>query len=332
MTVNPQEFNERSQALYRPGLHRYALLVAASTFVLIFAGGLVTSTGSGLAVPDWPLSFGQVFPEMTGGVLFEHGHRMVAATVGMMTIGLFVWALSSHARKSVKVLAGCALAAVVIQGLLGGLTVLMKLPPAVSVAHASLAQLFLCSTVALAVMTGPGWDARPLKKSSNQESVPLTTLGLAATVTVFGQLVLGAVMRHTNAGLAIPDFPLAFGKIIPPLNTATVQIHFAHRVWAVVVCGVVGLLAMLIVRRRRREPRFYWPAFSLLGLLVTQVTLGGLTVLLKRAVVPTTLHVLVGGMILAFTFLITMKLYRETWLLGLQSSAGLQNAAEGAPA
>lgn len=287
------------------GLHRYALAVSGCTFALIFAGGLVTSTGSGLAVPDWPLSFGQFFPEMKGGVLFEHGHRMVAAGVGLLTIGLYVWTLAAKARKSVKLLAGCALGAVVLQGLLGGLTVLMKLPPAVSVAHACLAQLFLCATVAVAAMTGPGWD-RP-SPAAGGGGVPLRALALAATVAVFGQLILGAVMRHTHAGLAIPDFPLAFGRIVPPLGDAAVRIHFAHRAWAVVVGILTVWLATKILVSHRDEPRLARPAALLLALLAAQITLGAFTVWTRKAVVPTTFHVLGGAMVLAATFLITLR-------------------------
>ena len=137
-------------------LHRSTVAVAAATLVLIFVGGLVTSTGSGLAVPDWPLSFGQVFPPMVGGVLYEHGHRMVAAFVGMLTVTLVVLYTRWEPRRWVRWLARGALAAVILQGLLGGLTVLLRLPTAVSVAHACLAQAFLCVMVTLAVCTAQG--------------------------------------------------------------------------------------------------------------------------------------------------------------------------------
>src|SRR5712671_400331 len=105
-------------------LHRFAVFVSGATFVLVFVGGLVTSTGSGLAVPDWPLSFGMVFPPMVGGVLFEHGHRMVAAAVGALVGALYVWTIVGKRRPPVSTLAACALGTVVLQGLLGGLTVL----------------------------------------------------------------------------------------------------------------------------------------------------------------------------------------------------------------
>ena len=105
--------------MQEPWLHRFAVLTAASTLFLIFAGGLVTSTGSGLAVPDWPLSYGQLMPPMVGGVFFEHGHRMVAATVGFLTLILSCWIFARERRRWVGWLAACALAAVVLQGLLG---------------------------------------------------------------------------------------------------------------------------------------------------------------------------------------------------------------------
>jgi hypothetical protein len=141
------------------GLHRFAVLTAGATFVLLFIGGLVTSTGSGLAVPDWPLSFGMVFPPMVGGVLFEHGHRLAASAVGILTVALALWTVVGDQRPAVRALGLLALLAVVLQGVLGGVTVLYKLPLAVSVTHACLAQVFFCLTVTLAVLTGTGWSA-----------------------------------------------------------------------------------------------------------------------------------------------------------------------------
>src|SRR5215467_8308317 len=142
-------------------VHRFAVLTAGATLVLIFIGALVTSTGSGLAVPDWPLSFGQVFPPMVGGVLFEHGHRLVAAFVGVLTVTLMVLLTQWEPRAWVRWLACGAVLAVLLQVTLGGMTVLWRLPLAVSVTHACLAQAFLCLVVALAVCTAPGWLARP---------------------------------------------------------------------------------------------------------------------------------------------------------------------------
>ena len=138
-------------------LHRYAVLVAGATFLLILAGALVTSNDAGLAVPDWPLSYGGLTPPMVGGIFYEHGHRLVAATVGLMTIGLAVWLWRREPRRWVRLLGWAALGTVVVQGILGGITVLYYLPPAVSIAHACLAQFFFCCTVSLAVFTSPSW-------------------------------------------------------------------------------------------------------------------------------------------------------------------------------
>src|SRR6185369_6198627 len=121
-------------------LHLYSIVVACSTFLLVIAGGLVTSTGSSLSVPDWPLSFGQVFPKMEGGVLYEHGHRMIAATVGLLVSVLTVWLLKAESRRWVRRLGVAAFLAVVAQGVLGGITVLFRLPLLVSMGHACLAQ------------------------------------------------------------------------------------------------------------------------------------------------------------------------------------------------
>src|SRR2546428_4772124 len=137
------------------GLHRLAVATAGATLVLLFLGGLVTSTGSGLAVPDWPLSFGQVFPPMVGGVLFEHGHRLEATAVGCLTVVLALWTVVGEARASVRALGLLALLAVVLQGVLGGVTVLYKLPLALSVQHPRLPPALFSLTVALPILTRP---------------------------------------------------------------------------------------------------------------------------------------------------------------------------------
>ena len=137
-------------------IHRFAVFTAGFTFLLIVAGALVTSTGSGLAVPDWPLSFGQYFPEMTGGVFFEHGHRMIAGTVGILTTVLAVWLWVKEKRRWICWLGTGAWLAVITQAVLGGITVLHKLPTIVSASHAVLAQIFFCSLIAVAFFTRPG--------------------------------------------------------------------------------------------------------------------------------------------------------------------------------
>lgn len=288
------------------GLHRLAVVTAMATAALLFVGGLVTSTGSGLAVPDWPLSFGQVFPPMVGGVLFEHGHRLAAAAVGCLTLALALWTVLAEPRPGVRALGLLALFAVVLQGVLGGVTVLYKLPVAVSVTHACLAQLFFCLTVTLAVVTGRRWiDARPHPTAAVQPT--LSVLAGAATAIVFLQVLLGAIMRHLGAGLAIPDFPLAFGRVVPPLVTPYIAVHFAHRVGALIATIAVAWPVVRVMRQHRSEPALQRPTLVASGLLLLQWTLGALIIWSRRAVVPTTAHLVVGAGILASCLVLALR-------------------------
>ncbi|MGQ4809304.1 Heme A synthase [Candidatus Entotheonellaceae bacterium PAL068K] len=290
-------------------VHRLAVCTAAATLGLIFVGGLVTSTGSGLAVPDWPLSFGQVFPPMVGGVLFEHGHRMVAAFVGMLTVTLVVLLSVWEPRRWVRWLGRGALLVVVLQGLLGGITVLLRLPTVVSVAHACLAQVFLCLTVSLAICTAPSWDARRVVYVDTQQP-SLRLLATGSTILIYLQLIVGAWMRHTGAGLAIPDFPLAFGRLIPPLESPAVMIHFLHRLGAVAVTiGIVWTVAR-VLKQHGMEIGLRRPAVGLVSLLLVQLCLGAVTIWTRRAVLPMTAHVAVGAAVLAISFFLTIRVYR----------------------
>jgi cytochrome c oxidase assembly protein subunit 15 len=296
---------------HAPGLHRFAVLTAGATFVLLFLGGLVTSTGSGLAVPDWPLSFGQVFPPMVGGVLFEHGHRLAATVVGSLTVVLAIWTVIRESRPGVRTLGLFALLAVVLQGVLGGVTVLYKLPLAVSVTHACLAQAFFCITVALALVTGPGWGALGAR-SAIATSPSLVVLAAGTTTLLFTQILLGALMRHMGAGLSIPDFPLAFGRVIPPLATSHIAVHFAHRVGALVVAVAVGGTVTQVLRHHGSEPALRRPALLAASLLLLQVTLGALTIWSGRAVLPTTMHLVVGAALLATSLVLALRAGRLT--------------------
>jgi len=290
-------------------LHRYAVLTACATFLLIFVGGLVTSTGSGLSVPDWPLSYGQVFPAMQGGVLYEHGHRMVAAFVGLLTVILAVWVWRKEPRRWVRWLAAAALMAVILQGVLGGLTVLLGLPLLVSVFHACLAQAFFASTVVLAVVTRPSW-VRPASSAAGSVALSAVRLAGLTTFAVYVQLVLGAVMRHMGAGLAIPDFPLAFGKLIPPILSERVLIHFVHRLGAVTVAALVIWTAVRMLRQTPRQDAIVRSSILLLVLLAGQMTLGALAVLSRLSVLPTTAHVAGGAALLATALFLTLRSYR----------------------
>jgi heme a synthase len=295
-------------------LHRFALFLACCTAFLIFVGGLVTSTESGLSVPDWPTTYGWnmfLFPysKWVGGIFYEHSHRMVASFVGFLTVVLTVWVWIKEKRAWVRWLSTAALGAVVLQGVLGGLTVLFLLPPPVSTLHACLAQTFFCLIIAMAVVTSPGWKHGLPAIKSRAESVPLQTLCAATTGAVYLQLILGALMRHTNAGLAIPDFPLALGHIIPPFTSNKVIIHFAHRVGAVIVTTMIVWTFSRIARSYSDHALLFRPALTMLLLVGVQLTLGALTVWTAKAVIPTTAHVLTGALVLGTSFLLTLRAY-----------------------
>jgi heme a synthase len=295
--------------------HRFAVLLSLSTLVLVFAGGLVTSTGSGLSVPDWPLSYGMVMPPMVGGIFYEHGHRMVAATVGVLTLVLAIWTQAREPRRGVRRLAWTALAMVIAQGTLGGLTVLFLLPTPVSVAHACLAQCFFCVTIALAYATSAEWA----RARRDPDRAGVRAAAFAATVVVFVQLVLGATMRHRGAGLAIPDFPLALGHVIPPFDEPNVAVHFAHRVGAIAVLMAVVVLAVRAYRSG--VPALARMASVVVALVIVQIALGATTVLMGKAVLPTTAHVAVGAAVLG-----------SCWLLGLRAWRHLRPRSEPAAA
>jgi cytochrome c oxidase assembly protein subunit 15 len=288
---------------YRPWRHGFARVTAASTFALIFVGGLVTSTGSSLSVPDWPLSYGQFFPPMVGGIFYEHGHRMVAGTVAILTAVLALWTWREEPRASVRRLAFCALGAVLLQALLGGITVLLRLPTIVSVSHAALAQAFFCLVVSVALVTSRGW----IEGEAAPRDDTLRDLAFATTAAVYVQLLLGAVMRHTGAGLAIADFPLAQGRLVPSFDSFPVAIHYAHRVWAVVVAALVLATGARIFGAHGREPHFTRPAALVLTLVVLQIALGATIIWTQKAVTPTTSHVAVGAAILATSLVIALR-------------------------
>ncbi len=280
-----------------PWLHRYAVLTAAATFCLLIAGALVTSHDAGLAVPDWPLSYGQLMPPMVGNIFWEHGHRMVATFVGLLTIGLAAWLALREPRRWVRRLGWAALGAVVLQGVLGGITVLFLLPRPVSIAHASIAQLFFCFTVTLALVTSADWrQERPRRAQACSPS--LQRLAAFATASVYVQLILGATFRHQAAG------------IIP------------HLVGAAVVTVMVLWAWRRVRREHADEPALRRPATFAAGLLFVQLLLGGGAYWARAAtasapqpeltmVALTVGHVAVGALVLASCLALTLQAYRR---------------------
>jgi heme a synthase len=286
------------------GLNRYAILVACATFFLIIAGALVTSNDAGLATPDWPLSNGQVLPKMVGNLFWEHGHRMVATTVGMLTIGLTVYVLRKDKRDWVRKLGVFALLAVIAQGLLGGLTVKLMLPLAVSTAHATLAQLFFCTTVSLAVFTSRSWmEAKPIPEVKG--SLSLSYLCTTALVTIFLQLILGATLRHSAT----------WDQHLPT------ELILAHIGGAVTVMIGLGSAAITTLRRYKDQKFLTRPATIALSLLGLQLCLGVAAYITRLAspgdpqplnpmIAITVAHVACGALVFVSTIVLTLRTYR----------------------
>jgi len=293
-------------------LHRYLRLLVCATFLLVAAGGMVTSTNSGLSVPDWPTTYGYnmfTFPasKMVGGIFYEHGHRLIASTVGFLTIGLVLWQWRVEPRRWVRRLGIIALGAVIAQGILGGLTVRYFLPAPISISHAGLAQLFLCLVVTLTVFTSAAWR-QPL--AAPVDDARLRRRMVVLTSAVYIQILLGATMRHIGAGLAIPDFPLSFGHILPPAWSPQIAVHFAHRVGALVVTLLVIGNAGYIWGRHPHRPELKNPLWLLVFVVAMQVALGASVVLSGKQPVLNTLHVATGAAVLTTSLFITLRAFR----------------------
>jgi len=308
-------------------LHRFAIATSVATFFLVIAGGLVTSTGSGLAVPDWPLSYGQLMPPMVGGILYEHGHRMVATFVGFLTTVLAIWLWRTEDRKWVRALGLIALLAVITQGVLGGMTVLFLLPTWISVSHATLAQSFFSLTIVLALVTAPFWRQHVARELETVRRTRI--LAVAAAAAIFLQLILGALVRHTKAGLAIPDFPLVYGHLLPPTDPSSLSsineyrigwdmepvtmsqiwIHFSHRVGAL-LASVLVLMNISHLLGSYKDSKLREPAVVLGTLLVVQILLGALTVWTGKGVEIATAHVATGALLLGTSVIIAVRSFQ----------------------
>ena len=362
-----------------PWLSRFAKLLVVATFCLIFLGGMVTSLGAGLSVPDWPTSYGYnmfTFPitRWVGGIRFEHTHRLLATVVGLLTsvlaawtwrnwkalaIGLLISVLATGAAgiglKHLPALAGpaheltrgliimhvniwsfaisfvilllttgrersrhgapwvqwlvfAAFLLVCVQGTLGGLRV-TEVSIVLAMIHACTAQAFMCLTVAIATGLSPRWntaDAFPTRAS--RRGIP-TVRALAWTLfgAIYCQLIVGAIMRHLHAGLAIPTFPLAFGMWIPPMLNGRVAIHFAHRVGALVVTLLTLALTTFIFTSARSHKRLTHSVLGLVGTVILQIGLGAYVIWSGRDPVITSLHVVNGAVVLGKALLLAMR-------------------------
>ncbi|MDA0986364.1 MAG: COX15/CtaA family protein [Bacteroidetes bacterium] len=323
-------------------LYRYSIFLLVSVLILICAGALVTSTQSGLAVPDWPNTFGYnmfTFPisKWVGGIYYEHLHRLVASSVGFFIIILVFLTHKFDKRKWVKKLSLYLLLVVCFQGLLGGLTVLFLLPDLISTFHATLAQLFFCLVITNFVVQTKWWHNVSENKIENLNINHITKLSLTVFLIILLQLIFGAWMRHTESGLAIPDFPLAYGQIIPSLENKNLESYnnylfennfriFAdgqitknqiiynmlHRSWAYVVAiGILILVYKLKKYSHKNFPKIFTKLkLILIFLIISQVALGIFTILSRKSVLITTSHVVIGATILGIVWSITLILFR----------------------
>jgi len=386
------------------GLHRFAVFTAVATLGLVGAGGLVTSHGAGMAVPDWPNTYGYnmfFFPisQWVGGIFYEHTHRLVAAAVGLLTTVLALWLYGARARSlmywgglgllvlgvgtvlmmprrwadglvlgltglasfsasgvwprcapSPIWLRRCGLAAflcVILQGVLGGLRVVLY-QDALGILHATLAQLFFVLVCAIALFTSRWWQAT-LSSTPAGASSRLSTLFLFTTLLILGQLTLGAAMRHQHAGLAIPDFPLAYGRLWPamdpdsvarynaqrleilavnPITAGQIVLQMVHRLLALAILAAVAFAARSA--RRALGPKDFLSRLTLvwLGLIVAQGFLGAATIWSNKAADFATAHVLIGALCLATGALLTLVASRDRLFA---HGAGTSAAAVGTP-
>src|SRR5262252_2171284 len=296
-------------------LYRFAKLLAVCTVFLILAGSLVTSHDAGLSVPDWPTSYGWnmfTFPPSmwVANIFYEHGHRLIASSVGFLTIVLAGWLWIAEPRRWLRWFGVAALGAVIAQGVLGGLTVKYFLPPAVSTAHAGLAEIFFCMTVAIALFTSPRWIEG--YAGGAVDDTGLRRLATATTALIYCQILVGATMRHTGAGLAIPDFPLMFGHLWPTHWDPKIAIHFAHRAGALLVLIAVAATSGTVWQRYRASvhDELTRPALLLAALVVVQIALGALTVLSRRDVWINSVHVVCGALVLTTSLVLTLRTWR----------------------
>jgi heme a synthase len=286
---------------FHRGLHRFAVFTACVTLLLIVAGALVTSNDAGLSVPDWPTSFGSWYkmPHMIGGILYEHGHRMLAEFVGLLTIALALWTWRIEKRRWLRWLALAALGTVIAQGILGGITVLFYLPPAVSSAHAALAQTFFCIAVAIAVFTGRRWVEEQPRTEVDQRRPSLFTLTLLSIFVLYAQLILGAMFRHN--GLS----------------------WWPHVLHAGVVAIVLSWTAIRAISVYPQVDAVRRPAITMLSLMVAQLCLGFLAFITRvmwgrdaaqpelPMIVSTVVHVAVGALLLATTVILAIQVWRH---------------------
>ncbi len=281
--------------------HRFAVVLACATFPLLFIGGLVTSKGAGLAVPDWPTTFGHnmfLYPwsKMVGNIFYEHGHRLVASAVGLLTIALAVAFWLQERRHWLRRLGVAALLLVILQGVVGGLRVVW-LEPALAIVHAALAQAFFALTVSLAIFTSRDWNSEVVDRRI-VDGGRLRRLCAITTGLIYLQVIFGALLRHTGERLD------------------------AHLFFAALVALHVIFILVRVMKFHGDLPKLTRPAVFLAVLLLLQTMLGlgsyfgkftsMLALSVDALVILTTTHLATGALMLATSLLLTLRAYRSS--------------------
>jgi len=310
-------------------LRRFSKITVSLTFFLIFVGALVKSHEVGLSVPDWPTTYGEqmfAFPlsKMVGGIFYEHGHRLIATIVGFFTLLQTFWLSVSNEKPWLKQLGYISLATVIIQGMLGGITVLFFLPTAVSIIHGILAQTFFILTIIIAYSLS---NERTNRLDKENCPSPIYRSGLILSGMVYIQLIIGAIMRHTASGLAIPDFPTMGGLWVPDFSENTIHnintilfdidqdmvsrnqviIHFLHRFGAILISIAVIYLFYRIKSVLNIDKSIHRAIFLITVIVFVQFTLGVATILTERSPYITSLHVVNGAALLGSCTLFVLR-------------------------
>jgi cytochrome c oxidase assembly protein subunit 15 len=294
--------------------------VASLAFLLLIAGGLVTSNNAGLAVPDWPTSFGSLYkmPPMIGGIKFEHGHRMFAEFIGLLTIIVAIWTWRVDNRRWMRGLTLAAVAGVIFQGVLGGLTVLNFLPPAISTAHATVGQTMFCVLAAIAVFTSRSWLTEPAEKIAKKEARPLVRHCWMLIGFLYVQLILGAAFRHVWTKLG----PMGADRW--PTQKIVHAFLYPHILNALFVTFLALYVGIRAITKHSSIPHLRQPGLALVSLLAVQLVLGFSAYVTRviygaselqptfNLVITTVAHMAVGALILATAFILTIQAHRHT--------------------
>ncbi|MBL9171281.1 MAG: COX15/CtaA family protein [Verrucomicrobiales bacterium] len=309
-------------------LKRFAVFAAVNTLLLIGIGGLVTSKGAGMAVPDWPTSYGYnmfflPFHLWKGGIFYEHSHRLFASWVGFLTVVLAVWLWVKDKRVWLRRLGFLAVGLVILQGVLGGLRVVW-FKDYIGIFHAALAQGFLALLAAIALFCTRFWQ----RLGTSGISLHVRNWMVVAVAGIFLQLLLGAAMRHQHSGLAVPDFPLAYGQLYPPtdpeflhrinqehaevtITPLQIHLHMAHRIGALSLLVLSAWVTFRIGRRvGGHAPGLRQGLLAWQGLIWVQAILGACTVWTGKAADIATLHVVVGAVVLVTSVILALVAHR----------------------